>query len=127
MVTSSREYNKLAARKWRRENPEKLAEMSKRYYEENKPAKIAKIKEWKKKHRAEMRRRISEFKDKPCIDCGRYYPPYVMHFHHLENNKDFAISSKGLDMSWERVEREISKCIVVCSNCHAIRHWGAVD
>lgn len=65
-------------------------------------------------------RAMSDFlKSQPCTDCGKSYPPYVMHFDHLKD-KTFNISRRiGHKMS--TLLEEIDKCEVVCANCHAIR------
>lgn len=60
-------------------------------------------------------------KDNPCMDCGRKYPYYVMDFDHRENKK-FSLSqcvSRGYNK--ERILNEISKCDLVCANCHRER------
>jgi len=32
------------------------------------------------------RRLLIKFKNKPCVDCGKHYPPWVMDFDHLESD-----------------------------------------
>lgn len=69
--------------------------------------------------REDRRKLLDSLKDRPCADCGKKYPPYVMEFDHLRD-KRFQISpmwSVGL----KRLMEEVDKCEVVCSNCHAIR------
>lgn len=63
-------------------------------------------------------------RDVPCMDCGVKYPFYVMDFDHRDPaEKEFTIA-KMLSMgNVDKVEKEISKCDVVCSNCHRIRTW----
>lgn len=56
----------------------------------------------------------------PCSDCGISYPPYVMDFDHIGDDKVMAVS-KIVQYSRERLIAEIAKCEVVCSNCHRIR------
>lgn len=48
----------------------------------------------------------------------------ALEFHHLENDKDFGISSKGYTRSWKKVKKEINKCVLVCANCHREIHAG---
>jgi hypothetical protein len=55
----------------------------------------------------------------PCKDCGRFYPHYVMDFDHL-GNKVMNVS-RMIGYKRERIEQEIAKCDLVCSNCHRIR------
>jgi hypothetical protein len=58
--------------------------------------------------------------NKPCMDCGVIYPPYVLDFDHL-GDKLFNLSSQTHYTSLERIQKEIAKCDLVCSNCHRIR------
>ena len=69
---------------------------------------------------ADRKAMIKGKKEVPCVDCRKKYPYYVMDFDHLED-KDFQISTMGHIVSKERLEKEINKCEVVCSNCHRIR------
>ena len=59
-------------------------------------------------------------KEKPCTDCVVQYPPYVMQWDHITDDKNFTIGSNwqfGID----RILAEIEKCELVCANCHAER------
>ena len=84
----------------------------------------------KLKHRAgmvaviqEKRSYIDEIKAKPCMDCGKSFPPYVMDFDHRDRvEKKFNISIMILQ-GWERIQAEVEKCDVVCANCHRIRTY----
>lgn len=66
---------------------------------------------------------IREQKDKPCQDCEKKYPYYVMDFdHHPEEEKLYNIANMARErLSLDLVKKEISKCDIVCSNCHRIR------
>ena len=67
---------------------------------------------------------LDKFKDKPCMDCGVKYPPYVMDFDH-KKDKLFNISGKVLGgMSFKKLLLEIEKCDLVCANCHRIRTYN---
>jgi len=44
-------------------------------------------------------------------------------FHHLDSTtKNFGISEDGIARSWEKTERELQKCVLLCANCHRRRH-----
>ena len=75
--------------------------------------------------RKDISKYVQEYKQsRPCSDCKKSYPYWVMDFDHL-GNKSFTISSyKGSTSSLEKVKLEIEKCDVVCSNCHRIRTWN---
>jgi hypothetical protein len=69
---------------------------------------------------------ILEFKlDKNCKDCGINYPYYVLDFDHLHSKKEnisYLIFGRSIDVILE----EISKCDIVCSNCHRIRTYNRI-
>lgn len=70
------------------------------------------------------RRMIADAKAKPCTDCGREYPHYVMDFDHVPGRgQKVAGVSRMVNGSYSvaSVEAEIKKCDLVCSNCHRIR------
>ena len=57
-----------------------------------------------------------------CHDCGLSYPMCVFDFHHLDpKQKNFE---PGLMFGWslERIQKELKKCIMLCANCHRLRH-----
>jgi Zn finger protein HypA/HybF involved in hydrogenase expression len=70
--------------------------------------------------RKNLRDIIEREKNVPCKDCGITYPPYVMDFDHLRDKK-FNISAEMHRVGVVQLKQEISKCDVVCSNCHRIR------
>ena len=77
------------------------------------------------KYKSLMRCYINKIKDVPCMDCGKKYPPYVMDFDHRNKvNKEFTVG-RMINGGWskEKVDKEISKCDIVCSNCHRIRTY----
>ena len=75
-------------------------------------------------YRKEILRRVNEYKvSQGCCMCGSR-DAVVLQFHHTqEQKKDFTIASAvNKCMSWEEIEREIAKCIVVCANDHLRIH-----
>ncbi len=66
---------------------------------------------------------LIKYKDKPCMDCGKKYPPYVMDLDHRDP-KD-KINDVAAMVHWnfsiEKIKKEIDKCDIVCANCHRIR------
>jgi hypothetical protein len=73
--------------------------------------------------RRNNRKFIIEYKSgKPCIDCGKVYPHYVMDFDHLPQfKKEIKIAKNGRQFSKKTLIKEFSKCELVCSNCHRER------
>ena len=71
--------------------------------------------------RIKNRELIKEYKDAPCLDCGIKYPPYVMDFDHVSGDKKFRVSQVMRAASLDDMKNEMSKCELVCANCHRIR------
>ena len=64
---------------------------------------------------------INSFKSIGCNKCGekRYW---LLDFHHTDpNKKEGNIGSKTL--SYDKLKKEIKKCVVLCSNCHRDFHY----
>jgi hypothetical protein len=77
--------------------------------------------------RARQKRRdfISRIKTElGCIQCGEKHPS-CLQFHHLDpSQKSFTISRAiGIKRPLHIIQSEISKCEVLCANCHAKKHW----
>ena len=66
-----------------------------------------------------------QFVGSECTDCkltlkNSHYS--VFDFHHLDKNKkDFDWSKMRLQ-SWNIIYKKLTKYILLCSNCHRIRH-----
>ena len=74
--------------------------------------------------RAKVRRIIRKAKDRPCADCGRRYPVFVMDFDHRSGTRKlFNIGAVALAGRYDEpsLGEEIRKCDVVCANCHRMR------
>lgn len=70
-----------------------------------------------------------EKKGGKCFDCGGVFHQCVYDFHHIDGTKE-ANPSKALSWKPERAEKELAKCVLLCSNCHRLRHFAekqAVD
>lgn len=98
----------------------KQAEYSRAYYERNRSKVISKINANKRANRkwfAQFKKTLS------CIECGQNHPA-TLDFHHVIHGKDHRkvndLVSDGHNRI--RIEKEIAKCVVLCSNCHRIVH-----
>ena len=69
------------------------------------------------KRRKAIRQKAIEHKGGKCQLCGYKKCTEALEFHHFDN-KSFGISQKGYTRSWENVEKELDKCILLCANCH---------
>jgi transposase len=74
--------------------------------------------------RSNKRKYIQDYKQShPCVDCGENYPYWMKDFDHLRD-KEFNISRFSRELvSLDAVKKEISKCDVVCANCHRNRTY----
>ena len=72
--------------------------------------------------RYKKKKSFAEAQKQCCIKCGETRP-YVLDFHHIEKiNKDFTVGKmkKG---SLNVIQKEINKCVALCSNCHREFHY----
>lgn len=88
-------------------------------YSNNRNQRQSKANEVNQRRKKEI---VDHFGNK-CNDCGNTYPQYVYQFHHLNPlEKDFNPSygyTKRPSMMW----KELEKCVMLCANCHMIRHY----
>lgn len=57
-----------------------------------------------------------------CADCSGVFHPCQFDFHHLDpKEKEFNLSVR---LSEEAADNELKKCILLCANCHRMRHYG---
>ncbi len=91
---------------------------SKEHYNKNR----TKYREQQESRRKQNIHRIDEIrKSNPCTVCGqdKYY---MLCFHHRDKTeKEFSIGM-STNFSWKRLEAEIDKCDIMCSNCHIEYH-----
>ena len=102
-------------RDWQREH----ATSDPAWYEERKQSRT--------QARREKKKRWVAFMGGKCVDCKGMYHPIAFTFHHVDPaTKDAAklgrSTNKILMLSDEQILHELQKCILLCLNCHAIRH-----
>ncbi len=78
----------------------------------------------KQKRHDENKRLLTELKESaPCVSCGEFQPAFCMDYHHLDPTlKHKGVAQMITDNSWKRIEEEISKCVLLCANCHRKVH-----
>lgn len=64
---------------------------------------------------------INEAKNNPCLDCGLKYSIKSMDFDHLGDKKYKISHFRSNAYSVETLKKELSKCDLVCANCHRLR------
>lgn len=80
-----------------------------------------------RRNKKERIQRFNEWKRTlACSICNENFTK-CLDFHHLDANmKDFQISDVVGDASVERMKEELSKCAVLCKNCHVKVHEGEI-
>lgn len=92
------------------------------YYRKNRVAFIAMIGRRNKALRLKRRQMLDALKKIPCADCRGRFNPWQMDFDHVRGKKcgEVArIANRGWSVA--RLNKEIKKCDIVCSNCHRQR------
>lgn len=73
----------------------------------------------------QTKKRAIEYKGGECQDCGfktTYLTAYEFH-HKSPKGEDIRVSILiGKKRSWDRIQKELNKCILLCATCHRIRH-----
>ena len=76
-----------------------------------------------KKRRFHRKMQAIEFLGGKCLDCGND-DTRVLEFDHAKTPRNGAKTiSSYFQGSWERLEKQLEPCELVCANCHAIRTW----
>lgn len=72
--------------------------------------------------RRAIKEMLLNYKGGKCQRCGYNKCNRALEFHHIDpSKKDFGIS-KNINRNIEDLKREVDKCILLCSNCHAEVH-----
>jgi len=64
---------------------------------------------------------IEYLQQRPCTKCTNKDVD-VLEFHHLADKKHNISAMVLSAYSWKAIQKEISKCIVLCANCHRKLH-----
>lgn len=78
-----------------------------------------------KETRNRNKERAIEAKGGACIHCGIKHDgtnAVIFDFHHLAPSEKEVGPSRLMQGSWEKVKKEIDKCVLLCSNCHRLEH-----
>lgn len=86
----------------------------------------AKFYRYQKKKRKAVKSELIALLGGRCQDCGYDANPNALEFHHLDAaTKDFTISKRIATIAFDRVLTEARKCVLLCANCHRLRHAAA--
>jgi hypothetical protein len=71
---------------------------------------------------------VIELKGGKCMICGYNKTNAALDFHHIDGKiKEFGISLDRITRSWQKVTKELEKCVLVCANCHREIHAGILQ
>jgi len=80
---------------------------------------------WRNERIKTIRIWIEQYKiGKECIICSENHPA-CLDFHHVDRTiKEFSIGAfPRKTYTLKKVQEEIAKCIIICSNCHRKKHY----
>lgn len=90
-------------------------------------------KRYAREYRQSRRNYVAKIKmSRGCEVCGfKAEHPCQLDLHHVDPSlKTYKGSHKSYDAGWslERIDEEITKCVVICKNCHVLEgykrgHW----
>lgn len=108
--------------RYKQKHPERFKEQREKYKENHKEALREKASIWQKEKGRINKLKAIEYLGNRCADCGNTFPPYVYDFHHINpDEKDFGIA-RIIGRTWGKIIPELDKCVLLCANCHRIRH-----
>ena len=72
----------------------------------------------------ERKLELIKLKGNRCEKCGYSKNHAALEFHHIiPNEKSFQLDLRSLsNRRWEVILKEVKKCHLLCSNCHAEMH-----
>jgi hypothetical protein len=88
----------------------------------------AKTYRYQKKRRKQVKEKLIDALGGSCADCGYKESLGALEFHHLDAGmKEFAISKFIAQLPFDKVLAEARKCVLLCANCHRLRHAAASE
>ena len=101
-------------------NPEAAKAAKARHYQKNKALYLGKAQE----ARQVREQYVFDLKSTTaCVDCNTIYHPCQMQYDHINDDKVASVSDLIRYSTLAAVKLEISKCELVCANCHMMRTW----
>jgi hypothetical protein len=73
--------------------------------------------------RKERKRLAVELLGNKCNDCSGVFQLPVYDFHHEDPSKKDGNPSWFLNKKSDRWQEELAKCVLLCANCHRMRHF----
>jgi hypothetical protein len=76
---------------------------------------------YRRKRLSIMKNAVVELFGGACMTCSGVFPARVFDLHHL-GEKAISPSYAMTNMSIRNMAEEISKCVLLCANCHRLEH-----
>lgn len=111
----------MSGEEWRAKNIERVRAHKRKWYERNK----SKFRVYSKKRSKENYQFIQTQKlGKTCSKCPENHPA-ALDFHHIHPEQKRSSLSSAAAKGWSKshILEEITKCELLCSNCHRKLHW----
>lgn len=80
-----------------------------------------------KNFRTRLKERATYVLGDKCQCCGYDKCIQALEFHHLDPNEKELSFNENTNRSWHTTRNELTKCILVCANCHREIHHGYID
>lgn len=110
MKPGSKEYHALKSREWYQRT------------KQHSPERIKERDEYNKQRRKDCKSSWVKRFGGVCLHCQQTYPDCVFEFHHVNHSEKEYSPSHLFGLSIKTQERELSKCVMLCANCHRIEH-----
>lgn len=65
-----------------------------------------------------------EYKGGSCVKCGYNKLATALDFHHLNPKEKEILPSRMMNKSNDFIQKELDKCVLLCSNCHREEHYN---
>ena len=133
MTVAQQEQVKVSNQLYRESHPDMARKAALKYYHSNKEQAALKAKLWREANKDYIRNKQREHKRQrkewaiqylggACKECNQTFHPAIYEFHHrIPEDKD-RDPSKMLQLSLERLQKELDKCDLLCANCHRLIH-----
>jgi predicted transcriptional regulator len=72
-----------------------------------------------------VKSKMIDYKGGKCVDCNldsKDVHQCVFDFHHLDPKEKDPNWNRIMFQKWDKIEKELDKCVLLCSNCHRTKH-----
>ncbi len=115
-----KEYNERYKAKY----PDRVKAQDAAYKERNKEKLRKQRSDWQKKKGRLNKIKAIEYKGGKCEDCGGVFEACCYDFHHTDPSIKDSNIARLTGRDFENMKEELDKCVLLCANCHRIRHYN---